>query len=134
MDKVTTKELQSTLKVALNKVYSKDFNTRLETIDYNKKFIGKFRKQCKNVKLRYIYFRLVSKDFFTMEKMLKYKMVNSDKCSRCGEVESYRHLLWDCRETRRVWQAYNAYLVYIRQFYSKVLSYDDVLVIEILEW
>jgi hypothetical protein len=22
-------------------------------------------------------------------------MVNSDKCSRCGGVESYRHLLWD---------------------------------------
>jgi hypothetical protein len=31
--KVTTKELQSTLKVALNKVSSQDFNTRLGTID-----------------------------------------------------------------------------------------------------
>jgi hypothetical protein len=65
LDKVTTKELQSTLMVALNKVSSQDFNTRLGTIDYNKEFIGTFRKQCKNVKLRHIYFRLVSKDLQT---------------------------------------------------------------------
>ena len=129
LDKVTTKELQSTLKVALNKISNQDFNTRLGTIDYNKEFIGTFRRQCKNVKLRHIYFRLVSKDFFTMEKMFKYKMVNSDKCRRCGEVETYRHLLWDCRETKRVWQAYNAYLICIRKSNCKVLSYDDVFVI-----
>jgi hypothetical protein len=64
-----------------------------------------------------------------MEKMFKYKMVNSDKCRRCGEVETYRHLLWDCRETKRVWQAYNAYLICIRKSNCKVLSYDDVFVI-----
>jgi hypothetical protein len=96
LDKVTTTELQSTLKVTLNKVSSQDFNARLGTIDYNKEFIGTFIKQCKNVKLRHIYFRIVSKDFFTMEKLFKYKMVSSDKCSRCGEVKSYRYLLWEC--------------------------------------
>ena len=103
LDKVTTKELQCTLKVALNKVSNQDFNTRLGTTVYNKEFIGKFRKQCKNVKLGHIYFRLVSKDFFTMEKMFKYNMVNSDKCNRCGEVQSYRHLLWECRRARKIW-------------------------------
>jgi hypothetical protein len=30
---------------------------------------------------------------------------------------------------KRVWQAYNAYLIYIRKFNSKVLSNDDVFVI-----
>ena len=92
--KVTTKLLQSTLKIALNKVSSQDFNLKLGITEYNKEGIGKFRNQCKNVKLRHIYFRLIHKDFFTMEKMLKYKMVNDNKCKRCGEVESYRHLLW----------------------------------------
>jgi hypothetical protein len=92
----------------LAKISTQGFNTRLGTIDYNKEFIVAFRKQCKNVKLRNIHFRYVPKDFFTMEKMFKYKMVNSDKCSRCGDVESYRHLLWDCLETKRVWQAFNA--------------------------
>jgi hypothetical protein len=91
LDKVTTKELQSILKIALNNVSSQDFNTRLGTTYYNKEFIGKFRKQCKNNKLKYIYFRLFSKDVFTMKKLFNYKLVNCDKCSRCGEAESYRH-------------------------------------------
>jgi hypothetical protein len=37
--------------------------------------------------------------------------------------------LWGCREVRKIWQAYNEYLVYIRNSDSKVLSYDDVFVI-----
>ena len=68
MGKVTTKLLQNTLKIALNKVSSQDFNPKLGKTDYNKEFIGKWRNQCKNVKLRHIYFRLIYKDFFTMEK------------------------------------------------------------------
>jgi hypothetical protein len=42
LDKVTTKELQSTLMVVLKKVFSQNFNTWLVTTDYNKEFIGKF--------------------------------------------------------------------------------------------
>jgi hypothetical protein len=41
LHKVTTKELQSTLKVALNKVSHQHFNTRLWTTDYKKEFILK---------------------------------------------------------------------------------------------
>jgi hypothetical protein len=89
------------MEIALNRVSRQDFNARLGTTDYPEEFIGKLKKQCKNVKLRHIYFRLVSKDFFTVEEMIKCKMVNSDKCSRCGEVESYRHLFWDCRKARK---------------------------------
>ena len=129
MEKVNTKELQRTLKVALNKISNQEFNTKLGTVDYNKKYIIKFRNQCKNVKLRHIYFRLISKDFFTMEKMFKYKMVNNNKCKRCGELESYNHLLWECKEARKVWRAHNEYLVNIGQFRNVVIEYDDVFVI-----
>jgi hypothetical protein len=64
INNITTKELQRTLKVAKNRISNQDFNTKLETIDYKKENISKFRNQCKNVKLRHIYFRLISKDFF----------------------------------------------------------------------
>jgi hypothetical protein len=37
--------------------------------------------------------------------------------------------LWHCRERKRVWQAFNAYLIYIRKSNSKVFSYDGVFVI-----
>jgi hypothetical protein len=36
MDKVTKKELQSTLKVALNKISNLDFHSRLGTLVYDK--------------------------------------------------------------------------------------------------
>jgi hypothetical protein len=75
---------------------------KMGTIEYNKENIIKFRKQCKNVRLRHIYFRLISRDFFTMEKMHKYKMVSNNKCKRCGEVENYKHLLWECRDAKRI--------------------------------
>ena len=124
--KVTTKELQRTLKVAKKKVSVQDFNIRLGITDYNKGNISKFRYQCKNVKLRHIYFRLISKDFFTMEKMFKYKMVNNDKCMRCAEVETYKHLLWECGEVQKIWETFNEFVSYINQHEDRVLEYKNV--------
>jgi hypothetical protein len=107
LNKVTTKELKSTLKVALNKVSSQDFNTRLGKIYYNKEFIVTFRNQCKNVKLRHIYFRLVSKDFSQWKRCLSTRwltvtsVVDVGKWNlidiHCGTVErekeSGKHLM-----------------------------------------
>ena len=126
MVKVTTKLLQGTLKVALNKITSQDYNLKQGITSYNKEAIGKFRNQCKNVKLRHIYFRLIHKDFFTMEKMYKYKMVNNNKCMRCGEAESYKHLLWECREARKIWKVYGEYMMESTQSMKEVLCYEDI--------
>jgi hypothetical protein len=57
--KISTKELQRTLKVALKKISDQDFNVKLGNIEYNKENIIKFRNQCGNVKLRHICFRLI---------------------------------------------------------------------------
>jgi hypothetical protein len=40
----------------------------LGIVDYKKEYIGKFRNQWRNVKLRHIYFRLISKDIYAMNK------------------------------------------------------------------
>ena len=72
LNMITTRELQRTLKVAL-KISVQDFNVKLGNIEYNKENIIKFRNQCGNVKLRHIYFGLISRDFFTMEKCLSIK-------------------------------------------------------------
>jgi ribosomal protein L32 len=62
-----------------------------------------------------------------MEKMLKYKMVNDNKCKRCGEVENFKHLMWDCGEARKIWMAFNEYATRINHQEEKVLEYEDVL-------
>jgi hypothetical protein len=125
IDSVTTKELQRTLKVAKIKISAQDFNAKLGTIDYKKENINKFRYQCKNVKLRHLYFRLISKDFFTMEKMFKYKMVNNYKCKRCGEVETCIHLIWECGEVKKIWQIFNRFVISENQQEERVLEYEN---------
>jgi hypothetical protein len=101
IDGITTKELQRTLKGAQKKISVQDYGAKLGITEYNKENIIKLRQQCKNVKLRHIYSRLISKDFFTMERMFKYKMVENNTCKRCGEVETYKNLLWECREVKK---------------------------------
>ena len=61
-----------------------------------------------------------------MEKMFKYGMVNSDKCNRCVEVETYKHLLWECGEARKIWMAYNDFTTLTKHPEERVLEYEDV--------
>jgi hypothetical protein len=59
-----------------------------EWMNIIRKIVKKIRNPCKSVTLKHIYFRLISKDFFTMENMFKYKMVKyNNRCKRCGEVK-----------------------------------------------
>ena len=69
LNKVTTKEMQSILKIILGKVSSQDHKTKLNIDEFDKDNIIKFRKKCKNVKLRHVYYRLISGDIFSKERM-----------------------------------------------------------------
>jgi hypothetical protein len=64
-----------------------------------------------------------------MEKFFKYKMVNNNKCIRCGDIETHRHLLQECRESRKVWKAYIELLGMIEHPNEVVGKYDDVFTI-----
>ena len=89
---LSTKEIQLLLKKALKKVETLNIEQKLGIVQYDKKQISLFRRQCKNVKLRHIFYRLISKDFYTKECMLKFGMSRDSDCDRCGEVETYQHL------------------------------------------
>ena len=91
---------------ALSKIDSLNIEQRLGIFSYDKHQLTLFRHQCKNIKLRHIYYRLISRDFYTKERMLRFGMSRDSDCARCGEVESYRHLFWECPESGRVWRAY----------------------------
>ena len=74
----------------MNKITKQDFDLKLSIENFDKNNIIKFRHHCKNVKLRQINYKFISRDFFTMEKMLKYKMVRSDKYQRCNGKETFK--------------------------------------------
>ena len=52
-------------------------------------------------------FRLLHLDIFTKQRMFKFKMTNSDQCDICGEVETLKHAIWDCRRARVAWGTFD---------------------------
>ena len=125
IESITTKELQSILKIAMKKVQNIDFKTRLN-FDYDSTNIIRFRMNCKNAKLRNIYFRLIHKDFFTYVRMKKFKMTQTDKCPRCGITESISHLLWECTHANNIWREYNKFLMKTSQQKDCVNDYQSI--------
>ena len=121
--------MQLTLKEAMKKIDRQNFDQRLGINGYDSSQLSKFRDQYKNIRLRHIYFRLVSRDFYTKERMLRFRMSRSDECERCGEVETYKHLFWECRESRRVWSSFNEYMGSIGHQH-KVTGYEEVFTID----
>ena len=53
-------------------------------------------------------------------------MANSNKCKRCEEIETYKHLIWECRETKKIWQMLNEFLIKINQKNNRALEYENV--------
>jgi hypothetical protein len=124
--KMSTKDWQPVLKTSFKKTERLDFEHRLGTTLYDPCQIAKFREQCKNVKLRHIYYRLISRDFYTKERMFRFNMSRNNECERCGLLESYRHLMWECIESRRVWDCFNSYILSLNGSINLVNRYEDV--------
>ena len=70
-------------------------------------------------------YKLIARDFYTKERMQRFRMSRTDECERCAEVEIYKHLFWSCVESRRVWRVFNEYMTDIGQQH-RVVSYEDI--------
>jgi len=123
---ITTKELQQTLKIVTKKIESLNIAERTNIEQFDKDNIIQTRNNCKNAKLRNIYFRLIHNDFFTRERMKKYKMVESETCVRCSENETSKHLLWECGQVQVIWNIFNTFMTTTGNIRDKVNSYDDI--------
>jgi hypothetical protein len=121
----TTRDFQWILKKALNRISETDFEGKL---DVRKEIINplQLRKDCKNPKTRNIYFRMIHNDFFTHKRMFTYKMTATPNCPRCNQVETSKHLLWECEETKKLWKAYNDVLKEISLDKMNLILYEDL--------
>jgi hypothetical protein len=126
LNKVTTKELQAILKINLRKVSSQDHKTKLGIDEFDKESILKFRNKCKNVKLRHVYYRLISGDIFSKERMCRFGMINNSTCERCHEIETTKHLLWGCGESRNIWDLFNSWITNNNLISHTINEYQDI--------
>jgi len=129
-ENITTKDLQWILKNALDRLDEINIAERLEIEESNEINILQFRKNCKNSKLRNIHFRLLHNDFFTYKKMFKFKMSENPNCPRCNEIESTKHLLWECNESRNIWNLYNSVLTNSNLQNMTINKYEDIFITE----
>ena len=123
---ITVKELQVTLKNALKKIEILDFNSKLGIDSFDENGITRFRSNCKNPKLRNIYFRLIHNDFFTRVRMKRYKMTETDECPRCGLTETTKHLLWECEHVKHIWSLFNALMTQAANGKECIKKYEDI--------
>jgi exonuclease III len=107
INQITVKDIQIMMKTVLKKIEELNVNTKLGIANFNESNILQVRKNCTNSKLRNIYFRLIHNDFFTHERMKKFRMTDSDACPRCGNTENLRHLIWECAHSINIWKLYN---------------------------
>ena len=123
---ITTKEFQQILKEALKRTEKVDFESKLEVNLFEINNIAKFRTNCKNTKLRNIFFRLIHNDFYTYEKMARFKMSTTNSCPRCGQVETTQHLFYQCTHSGVIWGLYNNLMKHCNYAKDLVSSYEDI--------
>jgi hypothetical protein len=120
------KELQVTLKNALKKIDVLDVKSKVGIDNFDEENITRFRSNCKNPKLRNIYFRLIHNDFFTHVRMKKYRMTLSDEWPRWGITETSKHLLYECAHERNIWSLFNNLMSQIGNDQQCINNYEDV--------
>ena len=123
---ITVKELQVTLKNALKKIEALDVKNKLGIDNFDEENITRFRNNCKNPKLRNIYFRLIHNDFFTRVRMKKYRMTKDDECPRCNMTETTKHLLWECIHVKIIWRLFNDLMNCTENGQECVNNYENV--------
>jgi hypothetical protein len=125
LEEITTKELQWMLKNTLYKLdkIKLPIDVNIDSSDID---IVQFRKNCKNSKLRNIHFRLIHNDFFTYKRMFKFKMTESPNCPRCDSIESTKHLLWECQDSKEIWNLYNDLLDRCGLGEMRITKYEDL--------
>ena len=42
--------------------------------------------------------------------MCRFGMINNNTCERCEEIESTKHLLWECAESKNIWELFNTWI------------------------
>jgi len=107
---ITVKSIRSRiLKTPANPVFTFESKLNIVRNEQLNPFIIN-RMANKSEHMRMIKFRFLHCDIFSKQRMFKFKMCESDRCDYCGNVETIRHLIWECERAKRVWETLNNFL------------------------
>ena len=58
--------------------------------------------------------------------MHRFGMINNSLCEKCYQTESTKHLLWECVESRNIWELFNIWIVNNNTNSSLINEYQDI--------
>ena len=73
-----------------------------------------------------MYYRLISGDIFSKERMCRFGMIDNNICERCQQIESTKHLLWECLESRNIWVLFNTWTTNNNLKSNAINDYKDI--------
>ena len=77
-----------------------------------------------------MFYRLISGDIFSKERMCRFKIIENNACERCQQVETTKHMLWGCVESRNIWQLFNKWIKNNSTVAKEVIEYQDIYIID----
>ena len=98
-DKVTSKSIRM-LEQDLELLSPKSLSN---TTEEGLRKLGRLISKLTNSKLQTILLRVLNGDVYAKSRMLKFGMIESDECERCGERETISHLLLECNYVNSLW-------------------------------
>ena len=66
--------------------------------------LGRIIASLTNSKLKSILLRCLHGDVYSKDRMLRFGMTTDNLCPRCAEVETIKHMLFECQYVRTIWQ------------------------------
>ena len=65
--------------------------------------LGRNISKLTNSKLKSILLRCLHGDVYSRERMVRFGMVEDNRCPRCNEIETTQHMLYECTYVKSVW-------------------------------
>ena len=128
-EQITVKLIRKTLVETINVApypYLNHEKFQLDNVEHNEPFVL-LRKAIHTPRDRFFKYRILQGDIFCNERMYRFKMINSPHCTYCernAEIETIKHLLWDCPRSQNVWNNLNN--IIIRSHNLNYLTYNAV--------
>ena len=77
--------------------------TQIDVLDWVESYPVCFNHTV-SIKLRSFEYQLRLRDIMSNEKLTQMKIKNTSDCIHCvGQVETIKHMLWDCPKAQSIW-------------------------------
>jgi hypothetical protein len=132
INKITTKDIRIKLSVLNNKTtfnFTKicnDYNLNPDYLNNYNPFIM-LRSKHNSTAINVWHFRILHKVIYSKKKLFLFKTVDSPNCDICGEIESTKHLIFECNRAIELWRNFTIAVNQSFNFHLNHISNEQII-------